>query len=671
LNENFDRFNFAIYKEKEMADFRRWLTALAVLALFAGLASAQVSGGGGGTALSCTASVVAPPQLRQEGLTELVGDIILVCSGGSPATTATALSTVNITVSFAVNVTSRLLGNGLSEAMLIIDEPGSGLTPAVGAIGGVGTGPQAPQTVCANQLTSTNTNLVGAGVGGCQQFAVGATATNGGAAQVMSSSASGYVAPANVFLGAVSGNQVIFNGIPVLAPGTTAATRYYRITNVRINANGLTAGLAGTTPVTASIAVSPTNLPIASPLVTAGFVQLGLTATFGNTTGTTAIATNAGQVGFNQCNTQTLAGLGTLRFSENFGTAFKTRVAPTATYNGQAGSGIAQNIPGTIYNSESGFVNSNITVGSTTVGLADFGTRLKAVFASVPAGVRIFVSTTNLANGALGSNLANTPAITSTNSFAVLINGETTADSPSGVPPTLTSTATAGSGVTLVEITPTGGGGTATAVWELINTNPAQIETFSFGVFISYTANTPQNLPAPGTAGTVAMSFAPTSTVTTASAGPIPRFADTSAARPIVIVNICQTYLLFPFVTNAAGLGFDTGLAIANTSTDPSTIGTGAQSGTCDLFFYGTSAPATLPVATPSVASGAVYTTLLSTPAPGFTGYVIARCNFQWAHGFAFISDIGARNFAMGYLALVLNNGTALSRGSAAETLGN
>ena len=43
LKENFDRFNFAIHKEKEMVNFRRWITAIAVLALFTGLASAQVN----------------------------------------------------------------------------------------------------------------------------------------------------------------------------------------------------------------------------------------------------------------------------------------------------------------------------------------------------------------------------------------------------------------------------------------------------------------------------------------------------------------------------------------------------------------------------------------------------------------------------------------------------
>ena len=40
--------------------------------------------------------------------------------------------------------------------------------------------------------------------------------------------------------------------------------------------------------------------------------------------------------------------------------------------------------------------------------------------------------------------------------------------------------------------------------------------------------------------------------------------------------------------------------------------------------------------------------------APNFQGYMFAVCNFQYAHGFAFISDVGARNLAMGYLALVI-----------------
>ena len=56
--------------------------------------------------------------------------------------------------------------------------------------------------------------------------------------------------------------------------------------------------------------------------------------------------------------------------------------------------------------------------------------------------------------------------------------------------------------------------------------------------------------------------------------------------------------------------------------------------------------------------------------APNFQGYMIAVCNFQLAHGFAFVSDIGARNLAMGYLALVLPTVTG-NRNNINEQLNN
>ena len=49
----------------------------------------------------------------------------------------------------------------------------------------------------------------------------------------------------------------------------------------------------------------------------------------------------------------------------------------------------------------------------------------------------------------------------------------------------------------------------ATAVWEVTNTNPSASESLYFGVYVSYTANTGSNSPTPGTA-TVNMSYAPT-----------------------------------------------------------------------------------------------------------------------------------------------------------------
>jgi hypothetical protein len=105
-----------------------------------------------------------------------------------------------------------------------------------------------------------------------------------------------------------------------------------------------------------------------------------------------------------------------------------------------------------------------------------------------------------------------------------------------------------------------------------------------------------------------------------------------------------KTNLLFTFITNQQG--FYTGIAISNTGSDP--FGTVGKSGACILSFFGASAPA--PITTPAIASGTTFTTLASTSAPGFQGYMIAACDFPFAHGFAFISDLGARNLAMGYI---------------------
>ena len=127
----------------------------------------------------------------------------------------------------------------------------------------------------------------------------------------------------------------------------------------------------------------------------------------------------------------------------------------------------------------------------------------------------------------------------------------------------------------------------------------------------------------------------------------------------MLIIQICRTILLFPYVTNQAG--FDTGLEIANTSLDPFTTGsstTAAQAGSCRMTWYGgtTAAPTTPPGPsdTGSIAGGTIWVNTAQALVPNFQGYMIAVCNFQYAHGFAFISDVGARNLAMGYLAVVL-----------------
>ncbi len=553
------------------------------------------------------------------------------------------MSNVNITVFYNTTVTSRLLpltasgsqtSSNTSEALLLINEPGSTVNPL------------APQTLCTTPLTGCTVN---AAVGGPIP---------------------------NVYQGVVNANSVTFFGVPVQPPGTTGSL-VYRITNVRVNAQPLAGGSSsGASPVQASIVISgSTSLPIANPSPIVGFVSSGLTATAANAA--------SGSNNLNQCNTQTKTAVTLLTFTENFGTAFKTRVfAQTNTsYAGQAiptggsANNPPQNIPGSIYNSESNFVFPN-TAGGQTAGLADYGTRLKATFNNIPAGARIFVSTTNVNNAATNLTAAQIPVPPGGSTgnannaagyigYAQLVNGETTSDGNAGTPgffPGVPATDNGpnGGNVPIAEVSIANG--TGTAVWEAVNTNPNTIESFKFAVYVTYVANVAQNTPLPGSS-TVNLSFAPTATSGVASSSlTIPRFAgDSSAARSMFTINICRTILLYPYVTNQAG--FDTGLTVANTTQDSFTTGTnatGAQAGSCVFTWYGgtTSAPtvAPAPFNTGTIAAGATFAQTVSTMAPGFQGYMWAVCNFQFAHGFAFISDVGARNLAMGYLAVVIND---------------
>jgi uncharacterized protein (TIGR03437 family) len=96
--------------------------------------------------------------------------------------------------------------------------------------------------------------------------------------------------------------------------------------------------------------------------------------------------------------------------------------------------------------------------------------------------------------------------------------------------------------------------------------------------------------------------------------------------------------LVFPYVTNQ--LGFDTGIAIANSSTDPfGPQGATASAGTCTLSLYGAGAPTPNSITTPNIPSGTVFTQVLSGIAPGFQGYMTASCNFSAAAGFGFVTN--------------------------------
>jgi len=705
LKENFDRFNFALYKEKQMADFRRWFIALAVLALMAGAASAQVGviTGPATSALACTAAAAGTPELRPEGFTELAGDIIITCTGGPVLQVGAQIPTTNVIVYVTptVPVTSRIFSGAASEALLIIDEAGANVTT-----GAAGYGPQAPQSLCSsgNEQAAGQVpcNLITASVaavgGGNILVPVGGTGNingSGGTAQ-------------NVFQGKVGDygpNTIAFYDVPVLPPASAGVSRVFRITNIRIPVSG-----SGATSFSAFISTNPNQtLPITTSTLPIGVV--------GPATSMGVKLSSADP--FPQCTPQKVALASNLIYTEGFATAFRTRVVPGGTLNGvplnNAGNttyaaeaqniggtlggtgGFVENTPGGLYggfaaDTESGFIFNQLSgtpSGSAytyTAGLADFGTRLKAEFYNIPASLTLYVSVTS------GGSVPPVIGGTSTLPYAVLVGtsyGASTEDAPDGASfAPIAGTTTGSDGLSAIALSPNASG-IATAIWEVTNANPSAQDVLAFSVYIGYAPQAPGTFPngtpytsaliPPYTLTNVALSFSPEPTYGAIPAtpaigqNPIPRFAVlTVQGGQWATINLCQTTLLYPFVTAAPG--FDTGLAVSNTSSDP--FGTRHQSGSCTMWPYGVTVGAG--GATTAFTTNAVLgCDMVANPLPGtncfptvptgttgvsnatglfngFQGYVIAVCNFQYAHGYAAVTDTGIRNIFTSYLALEL-----------------
>ncbi len=606
-----------------MADFRRSIIVLAALALILGTVSTASAAA---PPFACIASGGTPAQVRSQGLTEKVGDLLITCTGGTPTDPGSTSGTVTINVIPVANVqvflntslTSRLLtaSTNASEAELLIDDP-----------------TEANVRVClVGQATS------------CNDFGNGASATSpfvpgaGGGAAVTGGN------PYNVYQGQqVTPASVTFNNVPIDPPGTQG-TRVFRVTNIRADANALGVTSANAPPVGISETItvsSGAQLPInnnAQQVV--AFVLNGLVVTPGALTA------------FQQCVSQTFALAETIQLTKGFPAAFKIRnigTTPSAPNALLAQDNLSQN-QGTENPAiaESDYYDPNAAVNPiTNAGLADFGTRLRVVVGGVQSGVTVWVPVTlafdpTMTTNALNGTVVNTGApANATSLYAVLVTSE------GGAFTAATANGTgASAGYESVTISSTGVG---EAVYEVLQVNPGVVESLTVPVYISYTANPGANSPGLGTA-TIGGSFAPISTDVNASAtDPIPRFADTSVAANAWSIGKCATHLLFPFVTNQAG--FETGFAISNTSMDQ--YGTSTQTGICTFNFFGDKAPAAFP--TPAaIAAGTTYTNLASAISPGFQGYVIVDCQFQYAHGFAFITQASTFLGTEGYLALII-----------------
>jgi len=412
--------------------------------------------------------------------------------------------------------------------------------------------------------------------------------------------------------GVVSGNQVSFS-LPPLAIPAGAASAIFTISNIRVNASGggapqvtesgiLSYNVAGPPATSSNTAIAASAQGAGFILKTLGPASLIALPAVGGTQNYTVCGGNVVGAALIATNTSF-----TVNINELVSGAFLTQA-------GEAGQINPTTVPGT---------NANI-------GTAASGDVLNVTLANVPASATAYVPQTITVAGTTLTIANSTPV--ASGALAGLVG--------------LTGT----SGTVTIPYTVTVGG----------TFGP---QTFPVPVILQFAAN---SAAAQGPV-TVAVSYGPAAAALAGPASSVPTFlAGTATTVNASSIAICQTTMLFPFVTNQ--LGFDTGIVIANTSTDNLGVAgkstAAAQSGTCNLSFYGAGAPTPATgVADPggSTATGTTHAFLLSAVAPGFQGYMIATCPFQFGHGFGFLAyNLTQNNGAVeGYLAPVLARGSS------------
>jgi hypothetical protein len=678
-----------------MANFRKLLLASAAVAAFASLtASAQTSV----QALQCVANAGVPPLVRAEGLSELVGDVTLNCTGGVPTQAGAIIPATNIRVFLNTNITSRILSTtgNFSEALLMIDEPHSTNNP------------NTPLRLCGD----VRTNEVPTNPGVCTMFGTGnGSGVYSGANPSPDVSVNNRP---NVFQGRqVAPNAIEWAGVPVDPPGTLPGGRIIRMTNIRANANQL--GVSSTlvpTQITMFISITgATSVPLNNPTQTVAFIQVGLSsAVRGPGNFLQCVSQNADLAAGNSSSpnggyTGTSSTLGNqgqqfiVRATENFPSAFKKLNVNQLAFDAVSYPDVFwnQNVPGAIYNTEDAFVNTGSALGRAytdpnpnpplqlvgagagvgatptfpdvrgmrVAGAANHGTRLIYQFSGVPNGVQLWIPGAVRVDSTLTGGRTGTARLITTDS-----NGAN-AFSP---------TSTNGAGFAQVGVF----NGAGIAVYEVLFADPFTQERIDVPVAVAYVANPGNNLPTPGVQSGVTVSFAPLSTIGTASdTAPIPRFVPSPGPRNTFLVQKCNCNLLFPFVSNQ--LGYDTGVAISNTSLDTGTgLGATPQQGVITLNYYCGQTGCTSPPAQTTnapVPAGQQLTFTLSggggygiAATPGFQGYIIAQAQFQYCHAFAYISAQGAlptsNGASMGYLALVMDTHQPRPNVSNNESLG-
>ncbi|MBZ5603309.1 MAG: hypothetical protein LAO79_13485, partial [Acidobacteriia bacterium] len=453
---------------------------LALGAAFAARLNAQ-------STMSCAASAAAPAAIRAESLADQVSDIVITCTGGTPAAAGASVAQYQVLVisdaplatrTFIPVVTTPTVPDPnaplpsvlyWTEALLLVDEPA-----------------QSSQIPC----------VPADGSGVCAITAGDASAPNVFQAQRLQD------------------NMLVFPKIPIDAPGP-GKSRTIRITNLRVDGTKVSKDSLQTT-LQAQIFDRSGNL-----LSLTGASQVAAVVNPGYKFSIRTAADSDPGVGPGLLVTPTMLPQSTpgtsvafhVKFSEGFPSAFKRRNLGTNSLDPTFL--VSQADPVGPSNTETGFYNSAFpqTNNLNTAGLADSGTRLRLVLTDIPDNVFLEVSARDVSVGTTGYSDAAPRALLT---YADDNGGGSFSQNHPGV-----------NGLfSVVQVY----AGTVTLTWEVVAADPNKIEDYSFEIRLF----SPNGVAKLGTAmahGTVGPIYPG---VTTAPSGtptvmPVPAFTDSTA----------------------------------------------------------------------------------------------------------------------------------------------
>lgn len=475
----------------------------------------------------------SPGVSRASSALELISDITLSCTGGTPTATGNRVPEWQVLVTANVPLLSKTLPVtnpsdwGRTEALLLLDEP---------------------------QPDAQKACVATSGFDSCPLFAGDPAA--------------------NVFQARqIQDNAVVFQSVPVDAPGD-GATRTLRITNLRANPSAIPDG-TGVPSITTAVLIydwSGRSIPVDGPERTSS-VALPAFRFAVRTADDQPVATGepaylATPSMVSKTNPDASKGF-LVRFSEAFSTAFKRRNIGTSPEDPSFV--VSQNQTGAAWRTESGFFNDEFPEdnGLNIVGLADTGTRLTVQFSGIPAGVQVWVSTREVSQGTTNY---------STDTPKALLT-YTTNSSGDG-PFSLVNDWVPGYAQLYVD------NGSTTATWEIVSTDPNAVEDLTFSIALTAQGGNLHTGAAKLVAG-----LAPFSAMRADGSLPVPSFVapdgDTDAIPAFSVVNTIpgKKAILTSAATMTSGgvapgslvtatlPGYALFPAYANGSTLPSTLG--------------------------------------------------------------------------------------------------